>query len=172
MAGRQRPARSFPVDAQPDRRLADLMGFQRGQVVGYVIDQKQRRPCRLGQDAAGGLGEQLPVGAGVVRGGGHGTQVPAALRRGDRHAGQLPVGRGDAVTGHHLAHDLHLVAADLVPRPAGAAVDHGADLAFGQPERLRRRVENLLHRLDLLPDPKLPNWCRPRSAARLLTCAG
>jgi len=43
-----------------------------------------------------------------------------------------------------------VIAADLVPQAAGSAVDHDADLAFGQPERLRRhRVEHPVYRLDL-----------------------
>lgn len=126
MAGRQCPGRSLPVHAQPGRNAADLMGFQRGQIVGHVIDQVQRR-ARRGQ-AAGGLGEQLAVRPGVVGGGGHGAQVVAAFRRSDRGTGQLPVGHADAGAGHRGVHDLHVVSADLVSQPAGSAVDHDADL--------------------------------------------
>ena len=48
MPGRQRPGRSLPVHAQPDGDPADRVGFQRGEIVGHVIDQVQRRPGCLG----------------------------------------------------------------------------------------------------------------------------
>lgn len=95
------------------------------------------------------MGEDVPVGAAVV-GGGHRPQVVAAFRGGDRRAGELAVGHGDAVPGHRLVHDPHVVAADLVAEAAGAAVDHDAHLAVAQPELLRRGgVVDLLDRLDL-----------------------
>jgi hypothetical protein len=60
------------------------------------------------------------------------------------------------------------------PSPAGAAVDHDADLAFGQPERLRRRrVEHLLHRLhfqEVVSRPLAADLVQPaanRAAAHL-----
>ena len=150
MAGRQSPGGALAVHAQAQRAPADLMGFDLGEVVRDVIDKFQLASGDGGEHPAGCLGEQLAVGARVVGGGRHRAEVGPALRGACGCAGELPVGHADAVAGHRGVHHPDVITADLMPEPAGPAVDHHADLAPRQPEQLRRGwVEDLLDNLHL-----------------------
>jgi len=68
----------------------------------------------------------------------HRAQVCLAFRGRDGGAGELPVAGADAETGHRSIHDPDVVGADLVPKPAGPAVNHHANLALRRPESRRR----------------------------------
>jgi hypothetical protein len=79
-------------------------------------------------------GDDLPVGEGEVRRGGHGGEVALPFRRLHRRAGELAVGEVDAVARHDLHHVPNEVGGDLVAEAARAGVDLHDDLIAGQAE--------------------------------------
>lgn len=115
VAGRQGTGGALAVHAQEPRLPVDVVVLELGQVVRDVVEQVELGVTeRGGERLAGGDGEELAVGASVVRGRGHRTQVVAPLSRRHRRARQLRVGHGDAVARHGCLHDADVVGADLM----------------------------------------------------------
>ena len=116
-----------------------LVGFQRGQVVGYVIGQVQRRACCPGQYAGGRLGEQLAIGPGVRCRDPRTGPGPAGCRDGTRPrrrprrpaACPAPPGRADP-TGRHRGQPVHDPAEDrqqfLLAEVGGQQPDPAGDV--------------------------------------------
>ena len=95
------------------------------------------------------MGQELAVAPGIVGRGAHRAQVRLPLRASHRGAGELPVGKLEAVTLGSVLERRQVVVADLVPQPARAGVNQHGDLAFVQTHDLGRgRVEHPVDDLD------------------------
>jgi len=94
------------VDAQESFAPVDDVTFEVREVARHVV-QDSELFCgqRRGERVAGSLCEELAVGAPVVRGGGHRTEVGVSLRAVDRRTRELPVRHVDAVPRHRVRHD-------------------------------------------------------------------
>ena len=114
------------------------------------------------------MGDDLPVGEGEVRRGGHRPEVASALLGLQGSAAELPVGKVDAVLPGGLQHVLEEVVADLVAEAPGAGVDADRDAPRRDADRPGRLlVEDLvddLHLHEVIPRAEGPEL---RAAALL-----
>ena len=91
---------------------------------------------KVTENAPGVMAEDFAVGERAIDRRPHGAQVALADLRMDRRAGELAVGKLDARRFRRHHHLLQEFGADLVAKPARAAMDGDDDIVLCKPKAL------------------------------------
>ena len=133
--------RAFPVHVELALAPVGAVLFHLAGVVRHVVEERQPR---LRQHAAEDLphqvGEDLAVGERAVDPCAHRAEIVLADLGINRRAGELAIGKTDAVLRGGDRHPLQEIGADLVPEASRAAVDHHHDVAERKAVRPRDRL--------------------------------
>ncbi len=97
-AGAEGPCCTFAVHVQALALSIHIVLLDLGHVVGHIVDQIQLRFREISlKDLSRPVGDDMPVGPGVVCGADHGSEVIVGLGRAQGGAGKLLVGNVDIV---------------------------------------------------------------------------